>query len=365
MALAQPRPLPSFRPGLSRTFTRVRHDGLGAERPSLKPDCVFPRACCPSPRLRPMGPKGPERPPQNEERPHLPNSTESPIPQARLQPASDPMKFLSAAFVSTLALAALAWLGDGTAAFASPKSIPVPKPRPTLVARGESALVTPVALHSKLPPPAPTAPSADLGTVKQALELIRRGKTGEATSLEAGMRDAAAKKLVEWAILRNDENGVGFDRYVAFISANPGWPSVGMLRRRAEGALLQEGRSPATVLAFFAKTQPLTPRGRFALARALLAQGDRAAAQFYVREAWRYDAFGEELETQALDAFRDLITRADHGARMDDRLSAQDREGGLRPARRLGPAEMAIAKARAAVIGKAANAGQLLDAVPE
>ena len=279
------------------------------------------------------------------------------------------MKFPCAAVAATLALAtALVWLTDGTVSLASPKSIPLPRPRPTLVARGESALVTPVALHSKLSAPS-AAPSAalgpDFGAVKQALELIRRGKSGDATSVEASIHDPAAKKLVEWAILRSDDTKAGFDRYVAFLSANPGWPSVGMLRRRAEAALLQEGRSPATVLAFFAKTQPMTPRGRFALARALLAQGDRAAAQFYVREAWRYDAFPEELESQALDAFRDFITRADHLARMDDRFSFQDIEGGMRAARRLDGVEMAIAKARAAVITKAGNAGQLLDAVPQ
>jgi soluble lytic murein transglycosylase len=277
------------------------------------------------------------------------------------------MKFASA-IVSALALAtALAWLGDSTISLASPKSVPLPRPRPTLVARGESAVVTPVALHSKLPLPsaAPAAAGPDLGTVKQALELVRRGKSGEATSLEASIHDPAAKRLVEWAILRSDENSAGFDRYVAFISANPGWPSVGMLRRRAEAALLQEGRSPATVLAFFAKAQPLTPRGRFVLARALLARGDRAAAQFYVREAWRYDALAEDLENQALAAFPDLITPADHVARMDDRFSFQDIEGAMRAARQLGGVEMAIARARAAVIAKAANAGPLLDAVPE
>ena len=284
------------------------------------------------------------------------------------------MKFSFAA-ASVLVLAtALGGLGETAPAVAArkaaaaPKSIPLPRPRPSIVARGEAASVTPAALHSKLPTPSPTpvdAAAADFAALKEVLELARRGKTRDATTAEAGIHDPAAKKLAEWAILRSDENTAGFDRYLAFISANPGWPSVGMLRRRAEAALWQEGRSPATVLAFFAKTQPLTPRGRFALARALLARGDRAAAQFYVREAWRYDGFSEDLETQALDVFRDFITPADHVARLDDRLSAHDTEAGMRAARRLGNVEMTIAKARAAVIAKAANAGQLLDAVPE
>src|SRR5436309_5269818 len=208
------------------------------------------------------------------------------------------MKFPCVTVASVLALATAAWLSDSTASLAKPK-VPLPRPRPALVAGSGPAITAPAALHSK-PPAAPAAalaaPSPDLAAVKQALELVRHGKTGEATSVEASIHDPAAKRLVEWAILRSDENNVGFDRYVAFISANPGWPNVGMLRRRAEGALFQEGRSPATVLAFFAKTQPLTPRGKFALARALLAHGDRAAAQFYVRDAWRYEAFAEDLE---------------------------------------------------------------------
>jgi peptidoglycan lytic transglycosylase len=279
------------------------------------------------------------------------------------------MKFPGTAAASALALAmALAWLADATVSFASPKSMPLPRPRPTLIARTESATPTPAALHSKLstPPPAPNAPaSPDLGAVKQALELIRRGKNGEASSVGAGMHDPAAKTLVEWAVLRAEETTAGFARYLSFISAHPGWPNVGMFRRRAEAALFQEGRSPTTVVAFFANAEPQTPRGRFALARALLAQGDRASAQHYVRQAWRYDAFSDELETQALDMFHDFITRADHVARMDDRFSFHDTEGGMRAARRLGGVEMVIAKARAAVIAKAANAGQLLDAVPE
>ena len=49
---------------------------------------------------------------------------------------------------------------------------------------------------------------------------------------------------------------------------------------------------------------------------------------------------------------------------MDMRLYAEDVEGGLRSANRAGGNAPAIAKARIAVIKKAANAKALLDAVP-
>ena len=122
---------------------------------NLKPKFAGFRGHAANSRIASDRPSG-RRPAPNEERCYLPNATESPIRHARLPPSSGPTKFPCAAVASTLALAtALAWLTDGTVSLASPKSIPLPRPRPTLVARGESALVTPVALHSKL-----SAPSA-------------------------------------------------------------------------------------------------------------------------------------------------------------------------------------------------------------
>jgi soluble lytic murein transglycosylase len=128
--------------------------------------------------------------------------------------------------------------------------------------------------------------------------------------------------------------------------------------------LWTENTNPATVLAFFAKEPPSSAKGRFVAARAMLAQGDRAGGQAQVRDTWRNEAFGPDLEGQALETFNDLITSADHKARMDMRLYAEDVDGGLRSSARAGGNAPAIAKARIAVIKKAPNAQALLDAVP-
>ena len=136
------------------------------------------------------------------------------------------------------------------------------------------------------------------------------------------------------------------------------------MRRRAEASLWQERLDPAVVRSYFGKNRPLSAKGKFALARALLLQGDRAGAASLVRDAWRNDNFSAELEGQVLDVFADLLTSADHKARMDMRLYAEDVDGGLRAASRAGGHAQAIAKARVAVIKKAGNAKALLDAVP-
>jgi peptidoglycan lytic transglycosylase len=211
---------------------------------------------------------------------------------------------------------------------------------------------------------ASSLPSSDVAAIKVAMALARKGEAAQASDVKESIADPVARKVVEWAILRSDNNEVGFKRYVAFISDNPSWPNISLLRRRAEAALWKERLDPETVRAYFDKDQPLTAQGKFALARALLLKGDRGDAQNLVREAWRYDNFSGDLEAQILDVFRDLITDADHKSRMDVRLYAEDGDGAMRSANRAGGNAPVIAKARVAVIKKAADAKAQLDGVP-
>src|SRR5260370_21970051 len=72
--------------------------------------------------------------------------------------------------------------------------------------------------------------------------MVRGGKPKDATALAASISDPEAAKLDEWALLRQFDSEAGFDRYVAFMRANPNWPSMPLLRRRAEVRLWRERR---------------------------------------------------------------------------------------------------------------------------
>jgi soluble lytic murein transglycosylase len=204
----------------------------------------------------------------------------------------------------------------------------------------------------------------DLNVVKQAVDLVGKSRSDEAANLENSISDPLARKLIEWLVLRSDDTTATFSRYAAFIAANPSWPSIVTLRRRAEAVLWQERSDPTTVLAFFKTDPPRTAKGKFALARALLSQGDSGGAHQAISDAWRSDAFSGDLEAQVRDMFAGLITADDDKARMDGRLYAEDDDGGLRAAHHLDGTQLAVAKARAAVINKAGNAKALLEAVP-
>lgn len=215
-------------------------------------------------------------------------------------------------------------------------------------------------------PPAPKEASppltGDLALVKEAIELARKAKTQEATDAKNRIADPAAQKLVEWYILRNPETIAPFTRYAAFIAANPEWPSAALLRRRAE-ARLWEQRSDAAAVRGFTGERPVTAKGRLALARVLLADGDRDGAARLVRDAWRSDELSERLEADVIETFRDLLTRDDHRARMDKRIGARDLAGAKRAAQRIGGDELAIVKACAAVRNKADKAQDALNDV--
>jgi soluble lytic murein transglycosylase len=211
---------------------------------------------------------------------------------------------------------------------------------------------------------ATSVPKADLDAVKQAVDLARRGKSQEAGDLQQRIEDPLARKVVEWAILRSDDSAIDASRYRNFLTANPNWPSQTLIRRRAEALLWQDHANLATVRAV-AGDHPVSAKGRFALGRALMEAGDRAAAEAVVRDAWRTEALARDAEDQVLQTFGDLITRADEKARMDIKLYAGENDAALRAAQRLGGDAVAVARMRVAFNQRTSGSADLMQSLSD
>ena len=209
-----------------------------------------------------------------------------------------------------------------------------------------------------------TQAQPDLVVLKQTLQLLQQHKLGDATKLAASIDDPAAQKLIQWALLRDPNNTAGFDQYNSFIRANPDWPSIPLFRRRAEARLWQERSDPTTVRRFVG-TQPTSARGRLALARAMLGDGDRAGATREVRAVWQSAELSADLEAAVIDSFRDELTLADDIARMDQRIGAKDFAAAMRAAKRVGSTQVAIVKACEAAETNVTKGGALLEALPK
>jgi len=114
----------------------------------------------------------------------------------------------------------------------------------------------------------------------------------------------------------------------------------------------------------FTGDKPISAKGKFAVARVLLAEGDREGAARLVRDAWQSEELSEASEADASQAFGDILTPEDDRARMDKRIGAKDFAGARRAANRLGENEVAIVKACSVVRGKDDKAKSALDDVP-
>ncbi|MGQ0686619.1 transglycosylase SLT domain-containing protein [Bradyrhizobium sp.] len=241
----------------------------------------------------------------------------------------------------------------------APATAPLgPPPRPPSVAARKP--VTPAAVAATS-----STSQADKQALENVIELLRKRRPDEASQALAAISDPVARKLGEWLILRSDNNNVTVERYRAFIAANPSWPSQTFLRRRLEAALWDDRREDATIWSWFENQSPISAKGRLALAKAMIARGDRANAERLVRQAWRNDAMSEDTEGNALDLFGAFLNGGDHRARMDTLLYGTENEAaGMRAAKRLGSGYVALAKARIAANRKGGNLKTLLDAVP-
>jgi soluble lytic murein transglycosylase len=215
-------------------------------------------------------------------------------------------------------------------------------------------LIAPAA-HAQVPP--------DAAAIKKVLAHLKDGEFKEADALGSKMSDPAARNLVTWLAIRLTPKDVGFDRTQGFIRQNPNWPSMTLVRRRAESLLLSEKRDPKTVLAFFGHDQPVSGEGMVALARALLANGNQAHAIPWLRRAWREEEMTMSLEQEIIGMHGDLLNAADHKARADRLFYMERYEASQRNAARAGKDIAALSTARNAALQRNSNAKTLLNGV--
>ena len=176
--------------------------------------------------------------------------------------------------------------------------------------------------------PAPSAPASDLATRNEtisaedrtlfirAIREANRRHWKTARSVAAKAESPTPRKVIEWIYMRQPGANVSFAERVAFIAANPSWPLLTELRRRAEEAI-DESVPAVELTAWFAIHAPLTAKGMMAYARALKAGGNPERAAEIARKAWVSGLSGRSDERNFLKEFGDALTTEDHRDRID------------------------------------------------
>ena len=141
-------------------------------------------------------------------------------------------------------------------------------------------------------------------------------------STQAGSVGVMHQAVERWKQL-NASDQFDFASYAGFLMTYPGFPEAAKFRLNAERALDRGFADPARVAAYFDKYGPVTNQGRahYALAVNALRRSDALSV---ARDAWRGGPMSDTAEATLFSLLGSTLTSADHDARMDALLWANE-----------------------------------------
>ena len=191
------------------------------------------------------------------------------------------------------------------------------------------------------------------------------GRWNKARGLAARGAYPSLNKLLTWKRLSEARPVPGYEEIAAFITANPDWPAMDRLRRRAEAAM-GDAMEPGRVIRWFADQPPLSGVGKMRLAEAHRARGDDDAAARLLRDAWINGGLSRgEAKTFYKRYHHKWLTAEDHAARLDRLLWDGRRGAARRMLRRVDAGQRALGEARMALRSFAGGVDGAIARVPD
>ncbi|GEO82744.1 lytic transglycosylase domain-containing protein [Pararhodospirillum oryzae] len=207
--------------------------------------------------------------------------------------------------------------------------------------------------------------AADAATYAAAFRAADLGRWGEARALADSANDKTLRDVIVWRHMRTGPpDGPSLDERLAFLNTHPDWPLTGTIRRLIEEGLLASPGGVPETLALFQRFPPVSPAGKRALARALLASGNTARATALLREVWVDGDFSTSDEAETLNALAPYLRAEDHWARADRLLWDGDYDDARRMVPRLDAGRAAVVQARVVLGTGQGNPDAAVNAVP-
>lgn len=161
--------------------------------------------------------------------------------------------------------------------------------------------------------------AASKGAFEAGLEAIKTGDAQAALTARDDLipRDGIERRALTYAIVTSGISGISSEEYLVAKETLAGWPGLSELDRHYERALYREHPSDDAIFAAFRLHMPATPEGTILYARALKSVGEADKAKALIASLWAGNALNGWLEGEILTYFGDVLTPADHRARMD------------------------------------------------
>ncbi len=156
------------------------------------------------------------------------------------------------------------------------------------------------------------------GAFASGIDALKRNDVQAALNARDDLvpRDGIERKTLTYAIVTSGLSGVSSAEYLSAREELSGWPGLADLDRQFERALYRERPSDDAIFAAFRLRSPQTPEGNLLYARALKNVGEADRAKGIIAGLWATNALNTWLEGEVLSRFPDMLTPADHKARM-------------------------------------------------
>lgn len=210
----------------------------------------------------------------------------------------------------------------------------------------------------------PSLAQTNVDGLRKALDAVDSKNLPTAISIASGLSQLD-RDIVIWMAIRRGAEGLTPATITDFARRRPDWPSVELMRRRAEQALSDMSLTPAEEIAAYEGSAPISDKGTKSLARALIASGRAADASALLGAWWAREPLSPADDKAVIAEFGKVLTKAQHKARYDMLMYADRVAQAAALSPYLPDGYAALAAARAAVLRGGADAGRKLDAVPK
>ena len=204
----------------------------------------------------------------------------------------------------------------------------------------------------------------DSATLRQALDAAQAGDVDRARSLQSGLTDGFARKLVLWAMADSAADRLSFFELDQARRDLWGWPRANRRQAAAEKQLEAQAMSPQATVDWFKGVDPATAEGAMALAAAYRGLGRTQDASKLIKHFWRDKVFESDAQRQMLARFADYLTVEDHIKRADMLLYGQQGPAARDMIALLPPEQKAVSEARMAYRAGSRSADLMVERLP-
>ena len=205
---------------------------------------------------------------------------------------------------------------------------------------------------------------ADIDALTDALNEADRKNWPQAMRHRLRISDPAAAKFVLWYKLITKDSGATLAEIVQFREQNPDWPRMGLMKQRAEEAVLAYPMSQQDLITWFGTNPPITGEGKLRYGKTLIAAGQAQEGKALIQQAWAEDDFSSSRQREIISAYGNYLTPAVHKARLDRLLWDRSTADARYTAGLIGANAKALAEARIRLMTRSSAAPAAVAGVP-